>query len=55
VASIAEYVPILCEKHEIDRRDVKVINIDALSRVVPILPEKLSGKIEKRLHKMMFP
>ena len=52
VAELAEYVPILCEKYEIDRGEVKVINIDALSRVVPILPEKLSKKIEKRLHKM---
>ena len=52
VAELAEYVPILCDKYEIDFRDVKIINIDALSRVVPILPEKLSKKIEKRLHKM---
>lgn len=52
VAELAEYVPILCEKYEINRHEVSVINVDALSRVVPILPEKLSKKIQKRLKKM---
>jgi len=49
---LAEYVPILCEKFEIDRSLVTICNVDILSRTVPILPEKLSDKVEKRLKKM---
>lgn len=49
---LAEYVPILCDRFEIDRKDVSLFNVDLLSRVVPILPEKLSAKIQRRLEKM---
>ncbi|MDF2593978.1 MAG: FAD-dependent pyridine nucleotide-disulfide oxidoreductase [Clostridia bacterium] len=49
---LAEYVPILCEKYEIDRRLVTICNVDILERSVPILPEKLSRKVERRLEKM---
>ncbi|HEY5585408.1 MAG TPA: NAD(P)/FAD-dependent oxidoreductase [Ruminiclostridium sp.] len=49
---LAEYVPILCEKYDIDRSLVTICNVDILSRTVPILPEKLSDKVEKRLKKM---
>lgn len=49
---LAEYVPFLCEKFEIDRNDVTIVNVDTLSRVIPILPEKLSAKAERRLTKM---
>ncbi|MHB8062109.1 MAG: FAD-dependent oxidoreductase [Ruminiclostridium sp.] len=49
---LAEYVPILCEKYEIDRSLVTIYNVDILSRPVPILPEKLSDKVERRMKKM---
>ncbi|MDR1149481.1 MAG: FAD-dependent oxidoreductase [Spirochaetaceae bacterium] len=49
---LAEYVPILCERYGIDRRLVTVCIVDALKRAVPILPEALSRKVEKRLEKM---
>jgi NADH dehydrogenase len=49
---LAEYVPILCEKYEIDRHSVTIVNVDILKRTVPNLPEKLSDKVEKRLKKM---
>ncbi len=49
---LAEYVPILCEKYEIDRELVTICNVDILDRTVPILPEKLSNKVERRLKKM---
>lgn len=49
---LAEYVPILCEKFEIDRSLVTICDVDILSRTVPILPEKLSDKVEIRLKKM---
>jgi NADH dehydrogenase len=52
VGELAEYVPILCEKYEIDRELVTVCNVDILKRTVPILPEKLSNKVENRLRKM---
>jgi NADH dehydrogenase len=52
VGELAEYVPFLCEKYEIDRNDVTVTNVDVLTRTVPNLPEKLSEKVEKRLKKM---
>ena len=49
---IAEYAPILCEQYEIDRNLVSIYDVDVLPRAVPILPEKLSAKVEKRLTKM---
>src|SRR5690554_752854 len=52
VGELAEYVPILCEDYQIDPEDVTLVNVDGLGRAVPILPEKLSNKVEKRLNKM---
>lgn len=49
---LAEYVPILCDRYEIDRELVTLCNVDILKRPVPILPEKLSIKTERRLEKM---
>lgn len=49
---LAEWVPRLCEEFEIGRQEVTLCNVDVLDRVVPILPEKLSGKVERRLKKM---
>jgi NADH:ubiquinone reductase (H+-translocating) len=49
---IAEYVPFLCEKYEIDRELVTICDVDMLSRPVPMLPEKLSDKVERRLTRM---
>lgn len=52
MGELAEYVPILCEKHNIDRKEVTLVNVDAMSRTVPVLPEKLSNKVQRRLEKM---
>lgn len=52
IGELAEYVPILCEKFEIDRAEVTLVNVDGLSRPIPNLPEKLSAKVAKRLNKM---
>ncbi|NLY70650.1 MAG: FAD-dependent oxidoreductase, partial [Clostridiales bacterium] len=49
---LAEYLPIICEKFEIDRNDVKITIIDILERTITLLPEELSRKVEKRLKKM---
>ncbi len=52
IGELAEYVPFLCEKYEIERDLVELVNVDVLQRAVPILPEKLSEKVETRLEKM---
>lgn len=52
VGELAEYAPILCDKFGIDRHLVRMVNVDVLDRPVPILPEKLSGKVIRRLNKM---
>lgn len=52
IGELAEYVPFLCEKFEIDRRDVTLVNVDGLSRPIPNLTEKLSEKVARRLDKV---
>lgn len=52
VGELAEYAPILCKRFNIKREDVTIVDVDGLSRPVPILPEKLSNKVDKRLRKM---
>lgn len=49
---LAEYVPILCEKFDLDKNDVTMVNVDILKRPMPNLPEKLSDKVASRLKKM---
>ena len=52
MGELAEYVPILCAKHNLPTTDVTMVNVDGMNRAVPVLPEKLSAKVEKRLEKM---
>lgn len=52
VGELAEFVPILCDKYEIDRSLVTLVNADGLSRTVPNLDESISRKVERRLNKM---
>lgn len=52
VGELAEYIPFLCERFEIDSNEVSVNVVDILKRPIPNLPEKLSAKVEKRLKKM---
>ncbi|MGI6297919.1 MAG: FAD-dependent oxidoreductase [Saccharofermentanales bacterium] len=49
---LAEWVPQLCDQFEVKREEVKIVEVDLLNRVVPVLPEKLSDKTERRLRKM---
>lgn len=49
---LAEYVPILCEEYDIEPSMVSMYDVDVLTRAVPILPEKLSDKVKRRLKKM---
>ena len=48
---LAELVPFLCDRFEIDPDLVTVINSDVLNRVCTVLPEKLSDKVQRRLEK----
>ncbi len=52
VGELAEYAPFLCEKYDIKRDEVTLVNVDGLSRAIPNLTEKLSAKVAKRLEKM---
>lgn len=49
---LAEYVPFLCEKFDIDRNEVSMALVDGLQRPMPNMPEKLSYKVARRLEKM---
>lgn len=49
---LAEWIPTLCTQFEVDPKFVKIVEVDLLNRVVPMLPEKLSIKAQKRLEKM---
>ncbi len=49
---LAEWVPILCRQFEIDHSEVQIIEVDVMGRIIPVLPEKLSLKAQKRLEKM---
>ena len=52
IGELAEYVPILCEKFDINRSDVTLVDVDGLSRPIPNLTERLSQKVARRLNKM---
>ena len=49
---LAEYVPIISDKFEIDCNDVNINIVDILDRMIPNLPVELSKRAEKRLNKM---
>ncbi|MDD4699471.1 MAG: NAD(P)/FAD-dependent oxidoreductase [Oscillospiraceae bacterium] len=51
VGELAEYVPILCDKFNINRELVSLHNVDVLPRPCMMLPERLSQKIIRRLQK----
>lgn len=52
IGELAEYVPILCEKFDIDKKEVTLVDVDGLTRPIPNLTEKLSAKVARRLEKM---
>lgn len=49
---LAELTPFLCERFGIPKSLVKIVNVDSIDKPVPILPDKLAGKVKKRLEKM---
>lgn len=52
MGELAEYAPILCDKLGIDMNEVTMVEVDAMPRAVMNLPEKLAGKVQRRLEKM---
>jgi len=51
LGELLEYRDVMCKKHYLDPKDVKVINIEALPSILPILEEPLRAKAEKYLAK----
>lgn len=49
---LAEYADVISKRFSIDRKDVSINIVDMLARMMPVFPEKLSVKAEKRLKKM---
>ncbi|MDD2533938.1 MAG: NAD(P)/FAD-dependent oxidoreductase [Eubacteriales bacterium] len=49
---LAEWCESLCEQFEIEREEVRIIEVDMLDRVVPVLTPALSVKAQRRLEKM---
>jgi len=49
---LAEYAPILCEKFRIDRKEVRIFNVDMLDKIMPILPDKARDRAMRRLEKL---
>ncbi|MHB1392373.1 MAG: FAD-dependent oxidoreductase [Clostridia bacterium] len=51
VGELFEWKDILCEKHEIDPKEVNIINVEALPSILPILRPSLQNKAENFLVK----
>jgi len=49
---LAEWCDSLAEEFEIERDEVRIIEVDMLDRVVPTLTPELSAKAQRRLEKM---
>ncbi|MCL2558540.1 MAG: NAD(P)/FAD-dependent oxidoreductase, partial [Treponema sp.] len=49
---LAEFVPFACEKFGINPAAVKIHLLDALSRIMPIFPEKVTDKAMRRFEEM---
>jgi len=52
IGELAEWKYRLCEEHEIDPKEVKLLVVEAMCNVLPILSEKLIKKSEKYLKSM---
>ena len=49
---LAEYAPVLCEKFRLNRDEVRIYNVDALDKIMGILPDKARARVMKRYEKM---
>lgn len=51
IGELLEYRDVMCRKHFLDRSETRVINIEALPSILPILEEPLRVKAERYLEK----
>ncbi len=51
IGELLEYRDVMCRKHFIDPKEVRVVNIEALPSILPILEEPLRAKAEAYLAK----
>jgi NADH dehydrogenase len=51
IGELLEYRDVMCKKYYMDPKDVRVINIEALPSILPILEEPLRAKAEQYLAK----
>ena len=49
IGELLEYRDVMCRKHFIDPKEVRVVNIEALPSILPILEEPLRAKAERYL------
>ncbi|CAM3942989.1 FAD-dependent oxidoreductase [Cohnella lubricantis] len=52
VGELAEYVQELCKEFRVEREEVSLYVVDMVNTILPILPEKLIRKAERRLGKL---
>ncbi len=52
IGELAEWADRLCKDFHIERHEVKLHVMDALPKILPIFPDKIIKKAEKRLHKL---
>ncbi len=52
IGELAELAPSMCSRYELNPKDISMSVIDVLPRIMPIIPEKLTDKVVRRLGKM---
>lgn len=52
VGELAEWIPRLCREFHIDPKEVELMAVDVLPKVLPIFPENLIRKTERHLRKL---
>lgn len=52
IGELLEYRDDMCAKHHLKREETRIVNIEALPSILPILEEPLRVRAEKYLHKM---
>jgi NADH dehydrogenase len=52
VGELGEWKDRLCKEFDVDKSEVKLYVVDALPKILPIFPDKLIRKAEKRLRKL---
>lgn len=52
LGELIEYRDVMCKKYFLDKKEVRIVNIEALPSILPILEEPLRAKAEKYLQKV---